>query len=90
MSLAGPLINAKGVEKVSRHVNDSVAMGARILVGGPAHDLNSTGASFYKPTILVDMTVDMPPFLEETFGPLAPLLKFKTEEEAIKIANNTQ
>ena len=75
---------------MARHVEDSVAMGAKILVGGPASEINTTGASFYRPTILVNMTLDMPPFREEIFGPLAPLLKFKTEEEAIAIANDTQ
>ena len=52
--------------------------------------MNSTGASFYKPTILLNMTQDMLPFTEETFGPLAAIMKFKTEEEAIAIANNTK
>lgn len=52
--------------------------------------MNRTGATFYQPTVLVDMTVDMKPFQEETFGPVAPLLKFKTEEEAVVIANNTK
>lgn len=59
----GPLINQKGLDKVASHVNDSVALGAKILVGGPVDSsVNASGASFYKPTILVNMTADMTPF----------------------------
>jgi succinate-semialdehyde dehydrogenase / glutarate-semialdehyde dehydrogenase len=77
--------------QVIRHVENSVTMGANILVGGPADlDMNSTGATFYKPTVLVNMTQEMIPFHEESFGPIAPLMKFQTEEEAIAIANNTK
>jgi succinate-semialdehyde dehydrogenase / glutarate-semialdehyde dehydrogenase len=72
-------------------VEESVAAGARILVGGPADpEMNKTGGTFYYPTVLVDMTQDMRPFQEETFGPVAPLMKFQTEAEAIIIANNTK
>lgn len=72
-------------------MDESVAAGAKILVGGPADpEMNRTGGSFYQPTVLVDMTQDMKPFQEETFGPVAPLMKFRTEEEAVIIANDTK
>jgi succinate-semialdehyde dehydrogenase / glutarate-semialdehyde dehydrogenase len=81
----------KCTSQVTRHVENSVTLGASILVGGPADvDMNSTGATFYKPTVLVNMTQEMVPFHEESFGPIAPLMKFQTEEEAIAIANNTK
>eukprot|EP01035_Chromulina_nebulosa_P019874 gene19874-25826_t len=87
----GPLINSKGLQKVERHVADSVALGATVTIGGRIHsDLNANGGSFYLPTVLTDVTKDMLPFREETFGPLAPLLKFTTDEEAIEIANSTK
>ena len=77
--------------QVARHVDSSVTLGAKMLVGGPVdHEINSTGATFYKPTVLVDMTEEMIPFHEETFGPVASLMKFQKEEEAIAIANNTK
>lgn len=77
--------------QVARHVDSSVTLGAKMLVGGPVElEMNSTGATFYKPTVLVDMTEEMIPFHEETFGPVASLMKFQKEEEAITIANNTQ
>jgi succinate-semialdehyde dehydrogenase / glutarate-semialdehyde dehydrogenase len=86
----GPLINQKGLEKVSRHVDDSIAKGAQLLTGGPVEvSMNSSGATFYKPTVLTGVTPEMAPFTEETFGPLAALMAFKTEEEAIQIANDT-
>lgn len=90
-SSVGPLINSKGLEKVSQHVNDSVAKGATAVTGGSAHEeFNSKGGSFYVPTVLTGVTKDMLPFQEETFGPIAPLLSFSTEEEAINIANDTR
>ncbi len=87
----GPLINAKGLAKVASHVDDCVTKGATILTGGkPHHQLNRDGGSFYEPTVLIGVTRNMLPFKQETFGPLIPLLKFKTEEEAISIANDTE
>lgn len=72
-------------------MQESVAQGAAILLGGVADaDMNRGGATFYPPTILLNMTEEMTPFREETFGPVAPLMKFKTEDEAIAIANNTK
>ena len=66
-------------------------IGATALTGGNIHEeLNNQGGSFYQPTVLINMTRDMKPFHEESFGPIAPLLSFSTEEEAIEIANDTR
>jgi succinate-semialdehyde dehydrogenase / glutarate-semialdehyde dehydrogenase len=83
----GPLINMTAVEKVEEHVSDAVSKGARIVVGGKRHVL---GRSFYEPTVLADVTPDMMIFREEAFGPVAPVFRFKTEEEAIQLANDTE
>ena len=83
----GPLINAAAVAKVAAHVADATARGARVLTGGQPHAL---GGNFYQPTVLADVTPDMACFKEETFGPLAPLLRFETEAEAIALANDTE
>jgi succinate-semialdehyde dehydrogenase/glutarate-semialdehyde dehydrogenase len=82
----GPLINSKAVDKVEGLVSDAVGKGARVVCGGKRHEL---GGSFYEPTILADVTPDMSIFSEEIFGPVAPLYRFKTEEEAIAMANDT-
>uniref|UniRef100_A0A8C9GIT1 Succinate-semialdehyde dehydrogenase, mitochondrial n=1 Tax=Piliocolobus tephrosceles TaxID=591936 RepID=A0A8C9GIT1_9PRIM len=82
----GPLINEKAVEKVEKHVNDAVSKGATIVTGGKRHHL---GKNFFEPTLLSNVTQDMLCTHEETFGPLAPVIKFDTEEEAIAIANAT-
>ncbi len=82
----GPLINQAALEKVQRHVDDAIAKGANVKLGGKAHAL---GGTFFEPTILTDVTPDMMVTQEETFGPLAPIYRFKTEEEAITLANNT-
>jgi succinate-semialdehyde dehydrogenase/glutarate-semialdehyde dehydrogenase len=82
----GPLINAAAVEKVERHVNDAVAKGARAVVGGKRHKL---GGGFFEPTLLADVTTDMIVAREETFGPVAPVFRFKDEAEAIAIANDS-
>lgn len=82
----GPLIHQAAVDKVQEHVDDAVAQGAKVLVGGKKMDLPGY---FFEPTVLADVNsckVDN----EETFGPLAPLYRFKTEEEAIKMANDTE
>jgi succinate-semialdehyde dehydrogenase/glutarate-semialdehyde dehydrogenase len=77
--------------QVTAHVQDCLDKGARALVGGAPHkELNASGGTFFNPTVLVDVTRDMLPFAEETFGPVAALLKFSTEEEAIEIANDTR
>ena len=83
----GPLIDQAGLEKVEEHVADALAKGAKLLTGGRRHAL---GGTFYEPTILTDVTTDMKVTTEETFGPVAPLFKFRTEEEAIRLANATE
>jgi succinate-semialdehyde dehydrogenase / glutarate-semialdehyde dehydrogenase len=82
----GPLVNMDAVEKVEEHIADATAKGAQIATGGKRHDL---GGSFFQPTILTGVTDAMMVTNEETFGPLAPLFKFDTEEEVIAKANNT-
>lgn len=87
----GPLINSKGLAKVTSHVEDCVSKGATVLTGGkPHHELNRDGGCFFEPTVIIGATKSMLPFSQETFGPVIPLLKFKTEEEAISIANDTE
>ncbi|MCL2524857.1 MAG: NAD-dependent succinate-semialdehyde dehydrogenase [Betaproteobacteria bacterium] len=83
----GPLINAAGLAKVEAHVADAVAKGARVLCGGARHPL---GGNFFQPTVLADVSPDMLLAREETFGPLAPLFRFDTEEQAIALANDTE
>ncbi len=83
----GPLINMAAVEKVENHISDAVEKGAKVLVGGKRHAL---GKTFFEPTLLANVTTDMKVTYEETFGPVAPLFSFKTEEEAIKMANDTE
>jgi len=82
----GPLIDAAAVEKVEAHIQDAVSQGARIICGGQRHEL---GGTFFQPTILTDVTANMRIAQEETFGPVAPLFRFKTEAEAIALANDT-
>ncbi|HSH41165.1 MAG TPA: NAD-dependent succinate-semialdehyde dehydrogenase, partial [Arenicellales bacterium] len=82
----GPLINQEALEKVEYHVRDAASKGAGVMVGGERHEL---GGTFYQPTVLRDVTRDMALNSEETFGPVAPLLSFKSEEEAVRIANDT-
>ncbi len=83
----GPLINKDAIDKVEQHVSDALAKGARVVTGGKPHAL---GRTFYQPTVLADATPDMLIFREETFGPVAPVFRFKTEEEAIRLANDTE
>jgi succinate-semialdehyde dehydrogenase/glutarate-semialdehyde dehydrogenase len=83
----GPLIDAKAVAKVEEHVADAVSKGARVLSGGKRHAL---GGTYFEPTILTGVTPDMLIAREETFGPVAPLFKFKSEAEAITMANDTE
>jgi succinate-semialdehyde dehydrogenase/glutarate-semialdehyde dehydrogenase len=83
----GPLINAAAIAKVERHVSDAVANGARALVGGRRHE---RGGSFYVPTVLADVTADMELSREETFGPVAPLFRFSSEADAVRMANDTE
>lgn len=81
----GPLIEASAVDKVERHVKDAIAKGARLLTGG-----KRLGGLFFEPTVVADATTDMLCAKEETFGPFAPIFKFKTEQEAVDAANNTE
>ncbi|MEE8258079.1 MAG: NAD-dependent succinate-semialdehyde dehydrogenase, partial [Sphingomonadales bacterium] len=83
----GPLINMAAVEKVEEHVKDALEKGGKLLVGGKRHEL---GGSFFEPTIIANASADMICATEETFGPMAPVFRFKTEEEAIERANDTE
>jgi succinate-semialdehyde dehydrogenase/glutarate-semialdehyde dehydrogenase len=83
----GPLIDEKAVLKVEEHIADAVKKGARIIAGGKRHAL---GGTFFEPTILADVTTKMAVAKEETFGPVAPLFRFKTDNEAISMANDTE
>jgi len=85
--MQGPLINADAVKKVEEHIDDAVKRGASIVTGGHRHKL---GGNFFEPTVLANVPNDAMIFREETFGPVAPLFRFKTEEEAIKLANDTE
>jgi succinate-semialdehyde dehydrogenase/glutarate-semialdehyde dehydrogenase len=88
----GPLIDGQAMSKVESHVADAVAKGARVVVGGGrlSGALGDLGDRFYQPTVLADVTPDMLCSREETFGPVAPVFRFKTEAEAIQLANNTE
>lgn len=82
----GPLIDEPAVAKVEEHLADALAKGARVVCGGRRHAL---GGTFFEPTVVTDVTPEMAVAREETFGPLAPLFRFHTEEEAIRLANDT-
>jgi succinate-semialdehyde dehydrogenase/glutarate-semialdehyde dehydrogenase len=83
----GPLIDGKALAKVEEHIQDAVSKGAKIAFGGKRHAL---GGSFFEPTVLTGVTSSMAVAREETFGPVAPLFRFETEEEAIRMANDTE
>jgi len=83
----GPLIDENGVKKVEEHVADAVGKGAKIVLGGKRHPL---GGLFFEPTVIANVTPQMKVSFEETFGPVAPLIRFKTEDEVIGLANNTE
>lgn len=83
----GPLINQQAIEKVKAHVADAVAHGARVVAGGREHAL---GGLYYEPTILTHVSADCMLMREETFGPVAPLIRFMDENEALSIANETE
>ncbi len=82
----GPLINQAAVEKVESHVADATSRGARLLVGGSRHEL---GGNWFEPTVIADVTQDMLIAHDETFGPVAPLFRFESEEQVIELANDT-
>ena len=81
----GPLINKAAVAKVQEHIDDAVKKGGKVVIGG-----KPLGGNFFEPTLIRDVTPDMAVAREETFGPVAPLFRFKTEEEAVAMANNTE
>jgi succinate-semialdehyde dehydrogenase/glutarate-semialdehyde dehydrogenase len=83
----GPLIDENGVKKVEAHVADALGKGAKVMLGGKRHSL---GGLFFQPTVLTNVTPDMLVSHEETFGPVAPLIRFKTEDEVIRLANDTE
>ena len=83
----GPLIEPAAIEKVERHVADAVAKGGKVLTGGQR--ATSVGAQFFQPTVLANATSDMLCATEETFGPFAPVFRFKTEQEVVELANAT-
>jgi len=83
----GPLIDGSAVQKIEQHIADAIAKGGRILTGGKRHAL---GQGFFEPTVIADVTSDMLVAREETFGPLAPLFRFDTDEEVLAQANDTE
>ncbi|MBO6772085.1 MULTISPECIES: NAD-dependent succinate-semialdehyde dehydrogenase [unclassified Thalassospira] len=83
----GPLINEKAVAKVENQVADAVSKGGRILTGGKRHEL---GGSFFQPTVIADANRDMTVFREETFGPMAPLIRFHSDDEVLEMANDSE
>ena len=85
-TVSGPLIDKSSLEKVIEHVQDAVNVGAKIAVGGDVHPL---GGNFYQPTVLSNVSTEAKITFEETFGPVAPIYKFSSDEEVIKKANNT-
>jgi len=82
----GPLIDVQALEKVEEHVADATGKGAAVVAGGQRHTL---GGTFYEPTVLTGVTTDMKVTYEETFGPVAPLFRFKSDEEGVAMANDT-
>jgi succinate-semialdehyde dehydrogenase/glutarate-semialdehyde dehydrogenase len=85
--MIGPLINPAAVKKVISHIEDALSKGAKVATGGKPHAL---GGNFFEPTLIRDVTPAMAVAREETFGPVAPLFRFTTEEEAIRMANDTE
>jgi succinate-semialdehyde dehydrogenase/glutarate-semialdehyde dehydrogenase len=83
----GPLIDPAGLAKVEDHVKDAVAHGAKVLLGGKRSTL---GGNFYEPTVLTGIRPGMKILREETFGPVAPIVSFETEDEAIAMANDSE
>jgi succinate-semialdehyde dehydrogenase/glutarate-semialdehyde dehydrogenase len=86
-AVIGPMIDMKAVEKVEAHIADAVKKGAKAVTGGKRA---AQAGSFFEPTVLTDVTTDMVITKEETFGPVAPLYRFKTEDDAVKMANDTE
>lgn len=84
----GPLIHDRAIDKVAKHVEDAQSKGAKVLIGG--QKMPELGPNFFQPTILSEMNINMQLASEETFGPVAGLFRFSTEEEVVKIANDTE
>jgi len=83
----GPLIDEQGMKKVEQHVSDALGKGAKVMLGGKRH---AKGGLFFEPTVITGVTPEMIVSYEETFGPVAPLIRFKTEDDAVRLANNTE
>ncbi|MFC2953328.1 NAD-dependent succinate-semialdehyde dehydrogenase [Marinicaulis aureus] len=83
----GPMIEEKALEKVEEHISDAVSKGAKVALGGERHKL---GGTFFEPTVLTGVTPEMVIAKDETFGPVAPLFKFDSEEDAVRMANDTE
>ncbi|MBL8366312.1 MAG: NAD-dependent succinate-semialdehyde dehydrogenase [Candidatus Accumulibacter sp.] len=83
----GPLIDEAALKKVEAHIEDALRKGARVVTGGSRHE---RGGTFFEPTVLADVTSEMRVAREETFGPLAPVFRFADEEEAVRMANDTE
>jgi succinate-semialdehyde dehydrogenase / glutarate-semialdehyde dehydrogenase len=83
----GPLIDEQGMKKVEQHVSDALGKGAKVMLGGKRH---AKGGLFFEPTVITGVTPEMIVSYEETFGPVAALIRFKTEDDAVKLANNTE
>jgi succinate-semialdehyde dehydrogenase/glutarate-semialdehyde dehydrogenase len=83
----GPLIDANALAKVEAHIEDAVSKGAKVVSGGKRH---ARGGLFFEPTVLADVTSGMLVTSEETFGPVAPIIRFETDDEAIAMANDTE
>ena len=83
----GPLIDQAALEKVERHIADALSKGAKLVTGGKPSPL---GGTFYEPTILANVSSDMLITYEETFGPVAPIIPFESDDEVVELANNSQ
>jgi succinate-semialdehyde dehydrogenase/glutarate-semialdehyde dehydrogenase len=83
----GPLINRDALAKVEEHLADAKARGAKVAIGGKRHAL---GGTFYEPTVLTNVNPEMQIFREETFGPIAPLIAFRTDDEVVELANRSE
>jgi succinate-semialdehyde dehydrogenase/glutarate-semialdehyde dehydrogenase len=83
----GPLIDMKAVEKVEEHIADATKKGAKVMTGGKRH---AKGGTFFEPTVLANVNPQMAVAREETFGPLAPVFRFKDEKDAVRLANDTE
>ncbi|RCK29582.1 NAD-dependent succinate-semialdehyde dehydrogenase [Thalassospira lucentensis] len=86
-TVIGPLINEKAIQKVESQIADAVSKGGRILTGGKRHE---KGGSFFQPTVIADANREMTVFREETFGPMAPLIRFHTDDEVLEMANDSE